>query len=902
LTVLTVPLSFAQNDDTAGDELTYELVEQLVVPLKKKVNAMRDERGDEGRLHRRGSFSKNFKKIDDDTYQVSFQRDTASKDTLTSERLLLTLKRKGAESWEIVNEELVDTYELHRQHGYRIYPFAGFAFDKGGLSLSASQGYMVESYFAGEVDGFFVIADDLQYKYTPPKYKDYDAVYATLLKDYSEVLIFKPQLFAFQCDPQSCDELMAESFTGLKKPSPEEAGPVLEGPDDLPDWVDPSLKKQYVDEYKDMMEQRRENPFAHFSRGSLPGNRWYAAAVEKNDKHVVALQYDNWEGFEYQFWVVQDAPGSTFWGPVFGYYTDETLANHTAYQLEQRDDIQSRWHEVYKVKGQVEVALEDDEVVDGQITFGIHLKQDTKELPFQIFSRRTGMGSGERFKHETLFVNSVSLEGIDLTAVKTGSFSYLLVFPQVMPAGTKIELDVDFSSRLVRKATHSYMGMPRQGWLPFVRFGDPIDEFDLVVKTPAAYEVLGVGRRVSEKKEGDVLVTRWVAESPVTFPTIIFGRYRSDTPRFAAEKADGTEIPVTVYVDEASFSQWRIGPDSLRPIAEQAANAVNLYREISGVDYPYGELNLVADPTPAMRAQSPSSIVYVGARRFQSKSEASRYIDAEGMSIFLDKMVAHEVGHQWWGSGVAHANYRNYWFIEALAEYFTAVWFEATAGESRYMDLVNEWTKAAIETDHRASVQDAATLRAGESPSSTMDAIYYRGAFAFHVLRQTFGDEKFFPALKQIYIELADKGEVVTEDIRTAAERAFGGVGPDGQPYHVDLSWFFDQWIRGVGIPQYSFTWDTRRAEDGTWIVEGRIRQRVLIGNRTRYHVMDGKYYRGVVQVTVTGKDKKEYPVRFAIEGPETPFAFKVPVAPRDVVLNEHHELLSHETLVGRDF
>ena len=74
------------------------------------------------------------------------------------------------------------------------------------------------------------------------------------------------------------------------------------------------------------------------------------------------------------------------------------------------------------------------------------------------------------------------------------------------------------------------------------------------------------------------------------------------------------------------------------------------------------------------------------------------------------------------------------------------------------------------------------------------------------------------------------------------------------------------------------------------------------MGNKSRYHVLADRYYRGLVSVTVTGKDKQDYPVRFPVDGPETPFAFKVPVQPRDVVLNKGHEMLSLDVLVNRDF
>jgi hypothetical protein len=103
-----------------------------------------------------------------------------------------------------------------------------------------------------------------------------------------------------------------------------------------------------------------------------------------------------------------------------------------------------------------------------------------------------------------------------------------------------------------------------------------------------------------------------------------------------------------------------------------------------------------------------------------------------------------------------------------------------------------------------------------------------------------------------------------------------------------------------VGIPEYSFHYSTRLAEDGTYVVEGEVKQRVVVG-RSKTPV-DGMTYRGMITITVTGKDKKEYPVRVLIENEVTPFAFKVPVKPREIVLNKSGEMLAHDVLINEDF
>ena len=117
----------------------------------------------------------------------------------------------------------------------------------------------------------------------------------------------------------------------------------------------------------------------------------------------------------------------------------------------------------------------------------------------------------------------------------------------------------------------------------------------------------------------------------------------------------------------------------------------------------------------------------------------------------------------------------------------------------------------------------------------------------------------------------------------------------------MDLSWFFDQWIRGVGLPEYSFNYEVRQTEDLGWLIEGTIKQRVVVGSSRNNHVLEGRYYRGIVDIIVEAKGD-EYKSRVLIDGPETPFKFKVPSKPLEVALNKYNGILAHDVLVNRDF
>jgi len=626
----------------------------------------------------------------------------------------------------------------------------------------------------------------------------------------------------------------------------------------------------------------------------------------------VALLYDNWGGWEVEFYVFPrrlDLPDQIS-GAIYGYYTEETLKQSTPDELERREDGDARWHEVFSVTGTVEMALADAETLAADLAIGLTVKKDVRELPFSIIAFRETR-SLSRNRPAPLFVNSIRLDGEELTWVRTGGSSGRMILPREVKAGSRITLEVDYSTRAIIKYTPSFSYVSRFGWIPLVRFGDFIDEFELTFRCPSKYQIIGIGQRASETVEGDVLVSRWKASRPVVFPTVIFGKYRSDQPKFDAKKLDGTVIPVTVHVDEASFGEWDIRASALRPLAEQAANSINLYTEMSGVEYPYGELNLVNDPLGFLYGQAPSSLIYLGSGVFRGEGFLAPFFnDATAIAKFLKSVVAHEVGHQWWGSRVSNSNQRNYWFVESLAEYFSAVYLEAAFGWGEYMEQVEEWRRDILETRLKSGVQNASSLYSGEDGFGSYRAsVYAKGPYAFHILRETFkgegprgpdgADKRFFDALKRMTQALAQKREIVTLDIQDAAEEAFGVVEPDGTRRPVDLDWFFDQWIRGVGLPELTMEYTTRKTEDGGWIVEGRVRQRLVLGTKSKNDVLDATHYRGRTAITVIGRDKKEYPYLLIVNGPETPFVFKVPVEPRDVFLNKNGEMLALDPVMA---
>ncbi|MDH3591187.1 MAG: M1 family aminopeptidase [Planctomycetota bacterium] len=923
LTLLLLPLTaiLAAEEKPDHNGLTYEQSQALKAAIGAKRKTLGESKDAFGAKNVRSSYSQIFKKLDDGTRQVSVIVDTAKPAVLHTEQQKWVFKPAdaGQTKWEFVSEDVVDIWEpLDRYDGKNTaYSFGSMIFEEGGLKVTASNGSIVANRVGDRVAGLLVVANDLAYSYAWPKNPAYDVNYFRTVHgamardvDRKKDILFDPAFFTLQCDPSTCSEILKNNFDGIETLGDFEVDLASVSAKGVGAGLPKKTQDTLRDIFKDYSENRRDNGFAGFGPPPQEGNAYWTARVYRDEDHAVQLAYDNWEGFELVF-----ATSST--GPLYGYYTDETLEKFPPYELELREDKQFLDFHVDSVKGKIDAALDEGgERVEGDLEFILEAKRELDYLPFAIFNN-----DGDRSKESErnqLFVNALQMDGEELTRVRLG-FGGVAKLPRTVKAGEKMNIRIQYGARVMRKVNPSFIQVSRGGWMPFVSFGDMIPEFELTMRYPSRYTLLGIGMKRWEKDDGRVKTAFWKADRPVVFASFTLGKYINDAPKIEATKSDGTVIPVNVYVDEVStqtvslavtsFDKFSNDVESqqlggrgvrskqLRPIGEQAVNSINLYREISGVDYPYGELNLVCDPFGAFYGQAPSSLVYLGFGVFRGEGTVSGEMGGgTNLAKFNKSVVAHEIGHQWWGAAITNANSRNYWFVETLAEYFSAIYLEQVYGRKEYLEQVAEWRKRVLDVETLQSVQNASSLWGGPNSGAAYQALVYnKGPLAFHMLRNIVGDEKFFDFIKKFSMELANKGEIVTRDIQMVAEQSLGGVGPDGKPYKMDLEWFFDQWLRGIAIPEYTFEYNVRETEDGGAIVSGKIVQKMYAGNRYKKHQMNDDQYRAKVPITVLGNDRKEYTVNVVVQGSETPFQFKVNVKPLEVELNKYMETLSFD-------
>ena len=225
----------------------------------------------------------------------------------------------------------------------------------------------------------------------------------------------------------------------------------------------------------------------------------------------------------------------------------------------------------------------------------------------------------------------------------------------------------------------------------------------------------------------------------------------------------------------------------------------------------------------------------------------------------------HEVAHQWWGIGVDYKTYHDQWLSEGFADY-SGLWYMQSVlkDNEKFFDILNRWKKNILENRKFlfGSGQDAGPIWLGyrNRTSDTKEdygiIVYQKGAWVLHMLRnmmvdlRTMNEDRFKNMLKDYYTTYLNKS-ASTVDFQRIVEKHI----------NKDMDWFFDQWVYGTGIPEYTFSWDNTPLKNG----KHKIRFQVFQKNVDK----DFKMY---VPIQVDFGDKGVARIRVLIDGNKIDF------------------------------
>ena len=320
-------------------------------------------------------------------------------------------------------------------------------------------------------------------------------------------------------------------------------------------------------------------------------------------------------------------------------------------------------------------------------------------------------------------------------------------------------------------------------WWPCKSYivNDKADSMDMVVSTPINFKVAGNGSLVSEVTIGANMLTTWKERYPIAAYQVCtavanYVQYPAvaDTVLIGA-----TKMPVYNYLfPETNTTAAHTSLDGVKTM-------LTTFSTLFG-DYPFKK-----------EKYGNYTFGFGGGMEHNTFSgeSAGVYDQVTDWDI-----LAHELGHQWWGDNVTCNSWQDIWLNESFADYSEVLCAEfapsvsAAAGNTGLSWRQNKKTQV-MNTGNQAQsthVTDTSTILTIFTPAVY---IYERGGMIISMLRTLMGDAKFFQALKNYQSDpLLKLGGGLTADMKAHMEAASG----------LNLTTFFNQWIYNTGFANYN--------------------------------------------------------------------------------------------------
>ena len=270
--------------------------------------------------------------------------------------------------------------------------------------------------------------------------------------------------------------------------------------------------------------------------------------------------------------------------------------------------------------------------------------------------------------------------------------------------------------------------------------------YRIEVATATAYHVAANGTLVEQRRGASR--TTWVFDQPEPMATYLatvhIGRY-------------GTRLLATSPVPIHAVRSGRLARRADAALARQVDMMAVFTRRFGS--YPFSQYTVVVTDDELEIPLEAQGIATFGAN----------YATTDWQS---ERLVAHELAHQWFGNSLTVRSWRDIWLHEGFACYAEWLWSEESGGRPAAEHAQLHWRRLA-----RLSQE---LILADPGPQLMFDdRVYKRGALTLHALRLTLGEQSFFELLHSWVADNA-YGTVTTdmflEHVQRHAGRPLGSV------------------------------------------------------------------------------------------------------------------------------
>ena len=373
--------------------------------------------------------------------------------------------------------------------------------------------------------------------------------------------------------------------------------------------------------------------------------------------------------------------------------------------------------------------------------------------------------------------------------------SFLVELPRTIPVGESFTLVVDYNGAFdpaLNKEGDDVTGListevsyllPESRWFP--RSRNPWQRYTMnVTITPPP---------------GHVVISSGQAETSGGKST-----FRTTEPSFGGAVVTGKFDTGEDVEGNFRFRLRTVPSGYASSNAGRVSEILSFFTETFG-ELGSGDISIVEIPDDVMQAYSAPGLALIPAREWR-----------EDMS---SRMLARTLASQWWQSVVAPASEADVWLADGLARYSEALFALHSNGEDAFRQALEDMTIGALVDESAAAIGNADRLQRGTPEHRSV--VRDKGAMVWHMLRRVMGEEKFGEVLRAYATQFAGQSVSIDQFERFAEENG-------GEP----LDYFFGQWIRSTGIPEFELEYVIFRVmtpEGGRFRINGAIKNTLEI-------------------------------------------------------------------------
>lgn len=402
---------------------------------------------------------------------------------------------------------------------------------------------------------------------------------------------------------------------------------------------------------------------------------------------------------------------------------------------------------------------------------------------------------------DELTVSSVTKNGTPLSFVQNNN-ELVITLPSVQSNGTSATVVINYSGAPSQGedafTVDSHDGTPilytlsepygARDWWPCKQdLNDKINNIDVYITAPSIYVSVANGKEIGQVNNGNGTKTTHFQHNypiPAYLIAIAVTNYQVFTQTAGTAP---NEFPIVNYIYPENFTSAQNDLAVTLPI-------MNLFEDLFET-YPFAEEKY-------------------GHAQF-SWGGGMEHTTVSFMANFNRGLIAHELGHHWFGNKITCSSWNDIWLNEGFATYMEGLVVEDFDGENAFTnwksDLIFNITS---QTGGSVYVSESDILNVNRIFSGRLT--YNKAAMVVNMLRLKLGDASFFQGLRNY---LADANLAYnyaeTNDLKTHLETIS----------NQSLTEFFDDWIYGQGYPSYNI-----QAQN---IAEGQIK---FIVNQTQSH------------------------------------------------------------------